>query len=66
MTSGHVRVITIDDTRYRLLFEDGRTADGQMNDVPHECKPLKVGDEIPWSLAPNGNLRIHFGQKKSA
>lgn len=66
MTSGYVRVIVIDDERYRLLFDDGLIADERLSDLPPGLGPLKVGDEIPWSLTPNGNLRIHYGRKRSA
>ncbi len=66
VTSGYVRVIVIDDELYRLLFDDGLIADERLSDLPPGLEPLKVGDEIPWSLTPNGNLRIHYGRKRSA
>lgn len=61
-----VRVVYAGDDFFVVRFPSGRTGAVRNNAVQPEHMPMKVGDEIPWSKADNGNILIHFGRKRSA
>lgn len=68
-----VCVIDVTEDTVRIRMPDGTI--GTLKNEPvfvtddagkRELPPLKVGDEIPASIKDNGNLLIHFAERRSA